>query len=103
MAAPTASTCTPGRRQASETEQRIAVLAAWQEAPCYTDRERAALAWTEHLTLVAERRAPQNVYERLASGSRAEQSNMDLTEYKSAYTYRECPFPTLPSALSCDA
>ena len=31
-------------RQAGETEQRIAVLAAWHEAPCYTDRERAALA-----------------------------------------------------------
>jgi len=52
-------------RQAGETEQRIAVLAAWQDAPCYTDRERAALAWTEHLTLVADRRAPQHVYEAL--------------------------------------
>jgi AhpD family alkylhydroperoxidase len=52
-------------RQAGETEQRIAVLAAWQDAPFYTDRERAALAWTEHLTLVADRRAPQHVYEAL--------------------------------------
>ncbi len=49
-------------RQAGETEQRIAVLAAWHEAPCYTDRERAALAWTDHLTLVADKRAPQHVY-----------------------------------------
>lgn len=54
-------------RQSGETEQRIAVLAAWHEAPCYTDRERAALAWTEHLTLVADRRAPQNVYNTLAA------------------------------------
>jgi len=53
-------------RQAGETEQRIAVLAAWHEAPLYTDRERAALAWTEHLTLVADKRAPQHVYVRLA-------------------------------------
>lgn len=50
-------------RQAGETEQRIALLAAWQEAPVYTDRERAALAWTEHLTLVADKRAPQDIYD----------------------------------------
>ena len=54
-------------RQAGETEQRIAILAAWQEAPCYTNRERAALAWTEHMTLVADTRAPQEVYDRLAA------------------------------------
>ncbi len=66
-------------RQAGETEQRIAVLAAWQEAPCYTDRERAALAWTEHLTLVADRRAPQDVYERLAAQfSAEEQTNLTM-------------------------
>jgi AhpD family alkylhydroperoxidase len=49
-------------RKAGETEQRIHLLAAWHEAPCYTDRERAALAWTEHLTEVATRRAPDAVY-----------------------------------------
>ena len=54
-------------RQAGETEQRIAVLAAWHEAPCYTDRGRAALAWTEHMTLVADKRAPQDVYDRLTT------------------------------------
>lgn len=52
-------------RKAGETEQRIAVLAAWEEAPIYTDRERAALAWTEHLTLIADKRAPQLVYDAL--------------------------------------
>lgn len=66
-------------RQAGETEQRIAVLAAWHEAPCYTDRERAALAWTEHMTLVADRRAPQDVYERLtAQFSQEEQVNLTM-------------------------
>jgi AhpD family alkylhydroperoxidase len=40
-------------RQAGETEQRLHLIAAWREAPCYSDRERAALAWTEHLTLIA--------------------------------------------------
>lgn len=66
-------------RQAGETEQRIAVLAAWQEAPCYTDRERAALAWTEHITLVADKRAPQEVYDRIAAQfSGLEQVNLTM-------------------------
>ena len=37
-----------------ETEQRIYLLSAWREAPCYTDRERAALGWTEALTRLSE-------------------------------------------------
>jgi AhpD family alkylhydroperoxidase len=66
-------------RQAGETEQRIHVLAAWHEAPCYTDRERAALAWTEYLTLVAEKRAPNAVYAALdAQFSKAEQVQLTM-------------------------
>ena len=45
-------------RQAGETEQRLHLIAAWREAPCYSERERAALAWTEHLTLIADKGAP---------------------------------------------
>jgi AhpD family alkylhydroperoxidase len=45
-------------RQAGETEQRLYLIAAWREAPCYNDRERAALAWTEHLTLIADKGPP---------------------------------------------
>jgi AhpD family alkylhydroperoxidase len=41
-------------RARGETEQRIYLLSAWQDAPCYTDRERAALAWTEALTRLCE-------------------------------------------------
>ena len=41
-------------RAAGETEQRIYLLSAWQEAPCYTARERAALGWTEALTRQSE-------------------------------------------------
>lgn len=41
-------------RQKGETEQRIYLLSAWREAPCYTDRERAALAWTDALTQIAQ-------------------------------------------------
>ncbi len=66
-------------RQAGETEQRIAVLAAWQEAPCYTERERTALAWTDHLTLVADKRAPREVYDALdAQFSKEEQVKLTL-------------------------
>jgi AhpD family alkylhydroperoxidase len=54
-------------RQAGETEQRIALIAAWQEAPVFTDRERAALDWTDHLTQIATRRAPADVYAALAA------------------------------------
>ena len=50
-------------RQAGETEQRLYLLSAWRESPLFTDRERAALAWTEALTLVAETHAPDDVYE----------------------------------------
>lgn len=41
---------TADARAKGETEQRIYLLSAWREAPCYTDRERAALGWTEALT-----------------------------------------------------
>ena len=45
---------TKDARAAGETEQRLYLLDAWRETPFYTERERAALAWTEALTLVAE-------------------------------------------------
>jgi AhpD family alkylhydroperoxidase len=49
-------------RAAGETEQRLHVLAAWREAPFFTERERAALAWTEAVTLVGEGHVPDEVY-----------------------------------------
>jgi AhpD family alkylhydroperoxidase len=52
-------------RRHGETEQRLYLLNAWREAPCYTERERAALNWTEHLTLVAGQGAPDAVRDRL--------------------------------------
>ena len=45
-----------------ETEQRLYTLDAWRETPFFTDRERAALAWTEAVTLVAEGHVPDEVY-----------------------------------------
>ena len=50
-------------RAAGETEQRLYLLDAWREAPFYTDRERAALAWTEAVTKVTDGHVPDAVFE----------------------------------------
>ena len=52
-------------RAAGEAEQRLYGLNAWRETPYYSSRERAALEWTEALTLVAEGHVPDDVYERV--------------------------------------
>ena len=52
-------------RKAGETEQRIYLLDAWRDSPLYSERERAALAWTEALTRLADRGAPDDVYQAL--------------------------------------
>src|ERR1700741_3664180 len=49
-------------RKAGETEERLYLLDAWSESPLYTARERAALGWTEALTLLAETGAPDEDY-----------------------------------------
>jgi AhpD family alkylhydroperoxidase len=54
---------TKDARAAGETEQRIYLLPAWREAPFFTERERAALAWTEAVTLISETRVPDDVYD----------------------------------------
>ena len=56
---------TKDARAAGETEQRIYTLDAWRETPFFTDRERAALEWTEAVTLVAETRVPDAVFEQV--------------------------------------
>ena len=58
---------TKDARKAGETEQRLYLLSAWRESPLYTHRERAALAWTEALTLVADTHAPDADYDMLAA------------------------------------
>ena len=69
---------TKDARAAGETEQRLYVLAAWREAPFYSDRERAALAWAEALTLLPETHAPDDVYE-AARQQFSEKELADLT------------------------
>jgi AhpD family alkylhydroperoxidase len=58
---------TADARKAGETEQRIYLLDAWRESPLYSDRERAALAWTEALTRIADTQAPDEDYARLGA------------------------------------
>ncbi len=50
-------------RKGGETEERLYLLDAWRESPLYTERERAALEWTEAVTLVAQSRVPDSAYE----------------------------------------
>ena len=54
---------TKDARARGEIEQRLYLIPAWREAPCYTDRERAALAWTEAVTQIAAEGMPDAVYD----------------------------------------
>ena len=66
-------------RAKGETEQRIYLLSAWREAPCYTDRERAALDWTEALTRLSEAHGQERAYQGLkAHFSEEEQVKLTL-------------------------
>jgi len=65
-------------RSAGETEQRLYGLDAWRESPYYTDRERAALAWAEAVTLVNVDHVPDEVFEQ-ASKQFSEKELVDLT------------------------
>jgi AhpD family alkylhydroperoxidase len=54
---------TKDARATGETEQRLYALSAWEETPFFTDRERAALAWTEAVTRVANTHVPDEVFQ----------------------------------------
>ncbi len=56
---------TKDARAHGETEQRLYALNAWRETPFYTARERAALEWTEHLTLIAGKEVSDDLYNRV--------------------------------------
>jgi AhpD family alkylhydroperoxidase len=69
---------TKDARAEGESEQRLYLIAGWREAPIYTKRERAALAWTEAVTLVADTHVPDQVYEE-ARKYFSEKDLVDLT------------------------
>jgi alkylhydroperoxidase family enzyme len=50
-------------RAKGESEERLYLLVAWRESPLYTERERAALAWTEAVTLVSQSGVPDDIYD----------------------------------------
>ncbi len=54
---------TKDARAAGESEQRLYLLSAWREAPFYSERERAALAWTEAVTRIADGTVENDLYE----------------------------------------
>jgi AhpD family alkylhydroperoxidase len=65
-------------RAAGETEQRLYVLDAWREAPFYSKRERAALAWAEAVTELKDKHVPNEIYEEVRSEF-SEEEIIDLT------------------------
>jgi AhpD family alkylhydroperoxidase len=69
---------TKDARAHGETEERLYLLDAWRESPLYSDRERAALAWTEALTLISETHAPDDLYEEVRKHF-SEQETVTLT------------------------
>jgi AhpD family alkylhydroperoxidase len=70
---------TTDARSKGESEQRIYLLSAWREAPCYTTRERAALGWTDALTRLSEGHTFEEAYEELkAQFSEEEQVKLTL-------------------------
>jgi AhpD family alkylhydroperoxidase len=60
-------------RARGESEQRLYSLDAWRETSYYSDRERAALAWTEAVTLIAASHVPDDVYEQVRQQFREEE------------------------------
>ena len=91
-------------RRAGESEQRLYLLDAWEECALYTPRERAALAWTEAVTRIAETKAPDAVYE-AARAQFTDKELVDLTTLiglinlwnRLAISFR-APLPWAPAA-----
>lgn len=94
---------TKDARAAGETEQRLYGLSAWRETPFFTERERAALEWTEALTLIADNDVPDDLYNRV----RRQFSEHDLVNLSLAvitingWNRLAIPFRSVPG--SCQA
>ncbi len=70
---------TRAAREAGESEQRLHVLAAWEEAPFFSARERAALAWTDALTLLALKGSPDDATHAALAAAFSEEEQVKLT------------------------
>jgi AhpD family alkylhydroperoxidase len=96
---------TQNARAHGETEERLYLLNAWQESPLYTQRERAALAWTEAVTLVAHTHVPDAIYEE-ARQSFSEAELVELTllvATVNAWNRMAISFRVLPAVKSVKA
>jgi len=69
---------TKDARAAGEAEQRLYTVSAWRETPFFSDRERAALLWTEHITLISAEHVPDAIYEQVKAHF-TEQELVNLT------------------------
>jgi AhpD family alkylhydroperoxidase len=98
---------TKDARARGESEQRLYALSAWHEAPFFTERERAALAWTEAVTLISETHVPDVVFaEARAHFNEAELINLTMAVIaingwnRLAISFREVAGSYQPSAHS---
>ncbi len=92
-------------RAGGETEQRLYALNAWRETPFYSERERAAVEWTEAVTLVSQSHVPDELYERVRQQfSEAELVNLTLAVItingwnRLAISFRSVPGSYQPAA-----
>ena len=96
-----------GRARRGGDPQRLYALSAWRETPFFTDRERAALEWTEALTLISTSHVPDDLYARVREHfSEAELVNLSLAVVaingwnRLAISFRSVPGSYQPSAVS---
>jgi AhpD family alkylhydroperoxidase len=84
-----------------ESEERLFMLDAWRHAACYTERERAALAWAEAVTLISQSHVPDSVFDR-ARQLFTEEELVTLTMIvaaTNAWNRVEISFRTVPGSL----
>ena len=89
---------TKDARARGESEQRLYELDAWRETPFYSERERAALEWTEAVTLITDGHVPDDLYER-ARNQFGEKELVDLTlaiAVINTWNRMSIPFRTVP-------
>lgn len=91
---------TKDARAAGETEQRLYALSAWRETPFYSKRERAALEWTEALTLISENEVDDELYARVREHfSEAELVNLSLAVVTiNGWNRLAIPFRSVPGS-----
>lgn len=103
---------TKDARADGETEQRLYLVSAWRESPFFNERERAALTWTEAVTLVSEDHVPDDVYDYVRQHysekklvcltlSNCSDQQMEQTQRELAYGPRQLPTATSPIGLIC--